>query len=55
MKQQRNSAGDQHLSELPFDTKIDQSFVRSMNDSKNALTSRISSHGPSDACPGAGR
>jgi len=29
----------QHLSELPFDTlKIDQSFVRSMNDSKSALT-----------------
>lgn len=29
----------QHLSELPFDTlKIDQSFVRSMNDSKTALT-----------------
>lgn len=28
-----------HLSELPFDTlKIDQSFVRSMNDSKTALT-----------------
>jgi len=28
----------QHLSELPFDTlKIDQSFVRSMNDSENAL------------------
>jgi len=28
----------QHLSELPFDTlKIDQSFVRSMNDSDNAL------------------
>jgi predicted signal transduction protein with EAL and GGDEF domain len=27
-----------HLSELPFDTlKIDQSFVRSMNDSENAL------------------
>ncbi len=29
----------QHLSELPFDTmKIDQSFVRSMNDSENGLT-----------------
>jgi diguanylate cyclase (GGDEF)-like protein/PAS domain S-box-containing protein len=29
----------QHLSELPFDTlKIDQSFVRSMNGNKNALT-----------------
>jgi EAL domain-containing protein (putative c-di-GMP-specific phosphodiesterase class I) len=28
----------QHLSQLPFDTlKIDQSFVRSMNDSENAL------------------